>query len=237
MEFDIKNIEWNINTYEEFIKYLKSLEDIKYKDFHSKLTDTKYEIIGIRVPIMRYIAKEICKTNVEEFFKLVSNTYYEEVFIEGIVLSSMGEDIVDKYLINYINKIDNWAICDSFCSNLKLVKNKMGKYWICFNSLVDINNEFCTRTSIVIMMNYYLNDQYIDRVLYVISNIKSDKYYINMAISWLLSVAVIKYQNKVISLLESKILSKFVQNKTISKINDSYRVSQEIKDMVKIYKV
>lgn len=234
---DIKNIKWNKKNYKDFVKYLLSLQDLQYKEFHSKLTTTKYEIIGIRVPIMKRIAKEILKTDIEEFFSLVSNKYYEEVFIEGIVLSSSNEEVIDKYLMKFIDKIDNWAIVDSFCSNLKIVNKKMGKYWMYFTGLIDPKNEFQTRVSIVIMMNYYLCDNYIDRVLYIVSNIHSDKYYINMAISWLLSVAIIKYPEKVKELLQSRKISKFVQNKTISKIQDSYRISDEVKNFVKEYRI
>ena len=234
---DIKNIKWNKKSYKEFIKYLLSLQDIEYKEFHSKLTSTKYKIIGIRVPIMRSIAKEILKTDVEKFFSLVSNRYYEEVFIEGIVLSSSNEKTVDKYLISFVKKIDNWAICDSFCSNLKIVNKKTGKYWMYFTGMIDPKNEFQTRVSVVIMMNYYLSDNYIDRVLKIVSSIKSDKYYINMAISWLLSVAIVNYPDKVISILKEKRLSKFIQNKTISKIQDSYRISDELKTLVKEYRI
>lgn len=234
---DIKNIKWNKKGYKEFINFLKNLKDIKYKEFHSGLINTSLDIIGIRVPIMRRIAKEILKTDVEKFFCLVGNSYYEEVFIEGIVLSSSDEEIIDKYLMQFIKKIDNWAICDSFCSSLKIVNKKLGKYWIYFTSMIDLNKEFQTRVSLVIMMNYYLSDNYIDRVLKIVSSIKSDYYYINMAISWLLSVAIIKYPDKVMDLLKSKTLSKFVQNKTISKINDSYRIDKELKKSVKQYSI
>ena len=234
---EIESIKWNKKTYKEFINYLISLEDIKYKEFHSKITDTKMSIIGIKVPVLRSIAKRILKTNVEEYFKLVNKKYYEEVFIYGIVLANSSEELIDKYLVNFIDKIDNWAICDCFCSSLKIVNKKQGKYWIYFNSLIDTNKEFYTRVSIVIFMDYYLTDDYIDRVLRIVTNIDSDKYYINMAISWLLSAAFIKYQDKVISILKSKTLSKFVQNKTISKINDSFRVEKNMKNELKKYRV
>lgn len=232
---DLTNIKWNKKTYKEFIDYLKSLSDLKYKEFHSKLVNTKLEIIGIRVPIIRNIAKNISKTNVEEYFKLVENNYYEEVMIYGLVLAN--SDLLDKFFIDFIDKIDNWALCDSFVSSLKIINKKLGKYWIYTNSLIDYNNEFRTRIAIVIMLNYYLNDDYIDRVLYIISNIKTDYYYINMAISWLLSVAIIKYPDKVIGLFKQKKLSKFVQNKAISKIQDSYRIKKELKNKVKKYRI
>lgn len=231
----LDNILWNKDTYDEFIKYLKSLEDIKYREFHSSITSTKLEIIGIRMPILRSIAKKIGKSNLEDYFKLVGNTYYEEVMIYGLVLAN--SQYIDKYLINFIKRIDNWAICDTFCSSLKIVNNYQGKYWIYINSLIDLDNEFQTRTALVLMMNYYLNDNYIDRVLYIVSNIKSEYYYINMAISWLLSVAIINYRDKVIKLLESGNLSKFIQNKTISKIQDSYRIDKNTKVFVKQYRM
>jgi len=87
------------------------------------------------------------------------------------------------------------------------------------------------------MLNYYLSDNYIDRVLNIISNIESDYYYINMAISWLISVAIINYEDKIIEVLKSKKLNKFVQNKAISKIQDSKLISKEIKDIVKLYRI
>ena len=237
MYMDLSNIKWNKKIYKEYIDYLISLKDQKYKEFHSKLTDTNYEIIGIKVPIMKKIAKEISKTNVEDYFKLVNNKYYEEVFIYGMVLANSNEILIDKYMMDFINRVDNWAICDSFCNSLKIINKKLGKYWIYFTGLIDLEKEFQTRVSIVIMMNYYLCDQYIDRVLRIVTNINSDKYYINMAISWLLSFAFIKYPGKVLDILKLKVLNKFVQNKTINKIRESYRVDKTLKEEIKEYRI
>ena len=235
MEIDLKNINWNKENYSKLLGYLKSLSDLKYKEFHSGITNTNLDIIGIRMPILRSIAKNINKSCIEDYFKLVGNTYYEEIMLYGLVLSN--SDCVDKYLMDFIKRIDNWAICDIFCSNLKIVSKYRGKYWIYINSLIDVSNEFQTRVGIVLMMNYYLCDDYIDRVLYIVSNINSDKYYINMAISWLLSVAIINYKDKVIEIFESHKLNKFVQNKTISKIRDSYRIDKELKDYIKQFRI
>ena len=234
---DIESIKWNKKTYNEFIKYLISLSDENYKKFHSNIVNTKLDIIGIRVPVMRNIAKKLLKTNIEDYFKLVQNNYYEEIFIYGIVLANSSEELIGKYLIDFISRIDNWAICDSFSSSLKIINKKQRKYWIYFTNLIDLDKEYQTRVSIVIMMNYYLSDQYIDRVLKIVTSINSEYYYINMAISWLLSVAIIDYKEKVLELLKSKKLSKFIQNKTISKIQDSYRISKNIKDEVKKYRI
>ena len=95
MELD--KIVWNKNSYNEFIKYLYSLSDKEYKKFSSKITITNLKIIGIRVPILRNISKKILKTNVEDYFKLVNNKLYEEVFIYGLVLANSSEDLISIY--------------------------------------------------------------------------------------------------------------------------------------------
>ena len=234
---DICNIIWNNDSYKEFISYLKSLEDIEYREFNKKIVNTKLDMIGIRVPILKSISKKICKTNIEDYIKLVNNKYYEEVFIYGLVLANSNEDLIDKYIVDFLNRIDNWAICDSFCTSLKIINNKMGKYFIYLCSLIDLDKEFQTRFSIVCLMNYYLCDRYIDRVLNIVCNINSNYYYINMAISWLLSSAIIKYEDKIIDILKNKKLDKFIQNKTISKICDSCKVSIDVKNSVKKYRI
>jgi len=100
---DLTNINWNKKTYREFINYLKTLSDLKYKDFQTKIVNTKLEIIGIRTPIIKDIAKKISKTNIEDYFKLVNNDYYEEVMIYGLILAN--SNLLDKYFIDFINRI------------------------------------------------------------------------------------------------------------------------------------
>ena len=235
---NLRKINWKEKNYQKYVEYLKSCKDQDYKRFHeSILGGTNLELIGIRVPKMRCIAKEILKGNVKEYLEYFDIKYYEELMIYGFVLANSSEELIDKYLISFINNIDNWAICDSFCSSLKIINKKLGKYWIYFNNLIDLDKEFQTRVSIVMFMNYYLNDNYIDRVLKIVSCIKCDYYYINMAISWLLSVAIINYEDKVLNILKNKTLSRFIQNKTISKIQDSYRIDKSIKELVKEYRI
>ena len=58
-----------------------------------------------------------------------------------------------------------------------------------------------------------------------------------MAISWLLAECFVKFRTKILDLLKSKKLSPFVQNKTISKIRESLKVSKEDKELVKSLKI
>ena len=98
---------WQEKDYEEYLEYLKSLREEEYQKFHQKLTTTKYEILGLRVPLQRKIAMEISKGNIEEFLEFCQDTYYEEVNIEGFVLAKIKDlALLEKYFDSFLLKID-----------------------------------------------------------------------------------------------------------------------------------
>jgi len=220
-------------TYEEFISLLKSKQDLKYKEFNQKLTFTKYEIIGVRVPLLRNIAKDILKSDYERFLAEVNSNYYEEVFVEGLVIAGIPEDKILQYLPNYVSKIDNWAICDSFCNSLKIVKKAPQKYFEYFKNYLTSDCEFIVRTGLIIYLNFYITKDYICDIFKLVDKIPLDKYYVNMAIAWLLAECFIKYPEETLEYLRISKVSDFTFNKAISKINDSYRVSKEVKEKLK----
>ena len=229
---------WNKNEYKQFIKYLKSIQDIKYKEFHSSLVlNSKYEMIGIRVPIMRDIAKKIAKSNIEDFLEYAQNKYYEEVMIQGLVISHIkDEKQFYKYFREYINKIDNWALCDSFCSSIKIVRKYEEKYFKEAVKLTLNKEEFISRVGLVMILNHFINKNNLDIIFDTLNKIQSDKFYINMAEAWLSCELYIKYPKETTKFLKKNNLNKFTQNKAISKIHDSYRVSKEEKELLNNYR-
>ena len=127
-----------------------------------------------------------------------------------------------------LKELDSWCLVDTFCNSLKFIKSNKEKYWDFIKRLIDSDNEFIIRTGYVMILNYYLEDKYIDEVINFCLK-SSDFYYVNMAIAWLISEIFIKYPERIEELLKTKKLCEFVQNKAIDKINDSYRVLKEIK--------
>lgn len=229
---------WSKESYKEFVKYLISLQDLKYKEFHSSLVlNSKYEMIGIRVPIMRDIAKNVAKSGIEDFLKYVKDCYYEEVMIQGLVISHIkDEKQFFNYFKKYINKIDNWAICDSFCSSIKIVKKYEEKYFREAIKMALNEKEFISRVGLVMILNHFINQNNLNDVYDTLNKIKSDKFYINMAQAWLVCEMYIKYPDETIKFLKNNSLNKFTQNKAISKIYDSYRVSCEEKILLNSYR-
>ena len=229
---------WNNETYKEFLEYLLSLEDKKYKDFNKSIVlNSKYIMIGIRLPIMRDIAKKIAKTNIEEFLNYAGNKYYEEIMIQGLVISHIkDEKLFYKYFNEYIKKVDNWALCDSFCSSIKLVRKYEDKY---FNECINLslnNKEFISRVGLIIILNHFVNENNLNKIYNLLNEINSDKFYINMAQAWLICELYIKYPKETLLFIKNNKLNKFTQNKAISKIHDSYRVSKEEKDFLNKYR-
>ena len=224
--------EWNTKIYQLFVQYLITQKDEKYKKFHSSLVlNSKYEMIGIRVPIMRKIAKEIAKTNIEEFLKYAQNNYYEEIMIQGLVISHIkDEKIFNKYFKEYINKIDNWALCDTFCSSIKIVEKFEDKY---FKEAVKMSlnkKEFISRIGLVMILDHFINQKNLEIIFDTLNKIESEKFYINMAEAWLICEMYIRFPKETKIFIQKNNLNKFTHNKAISKIHDSYRVSKDEKE-------
>lgn len=228
---------WNENTYQEYLEYLKGLGETKYKEFSLGLCTTKYEMLGIRLPILRNIAKKISKTNYIDFLKLCTDSYYEEVLIEGFVISNINdEELFDKYFDVFIKKIDNWGICDSFCNSLKIIDKNPKKYFKLAIKLSKSKKEFISRVGLIILLNFFVEEEYLEDIFKTLDFISSDKYYINMAEAWLICELYIHFEQETENYLKNNNLNKFTQNKAISKIRESYRVTKEKKDYLNTLK-
>ncbi len=229
------NYKWDDKRYQKFIDYLKSISDIKVKEFNERIFNTKYEVLGMKMPVLKSIASDISKNDPIDFLNYCGNTYYEEVMIEGLVISNIkDEDTFANYFNKYLDKIDCWALCDSIVSNSKIMKSSDFSDLAYF--LILDSREFYIRVGYVMLLNYYIDDDHIDTILSLCEK-TSNYFYVNMAISWLLSSCFIKYRAKVLELLKQRKLPVFVQNKTISKINDSLKVSKSDKELVKKYRI
>lgn len=214
---------------------LYDYQDLKYLEFHKKiLNNDNICIIGVRVPTLRKIAKEmVINNNLEYLYK--NKKYYEEIMIHGLILGYLKlpfNELLEK-LDEFIPLVDNWAICDTVCSNLKIFKKNLDEGFIYINKLLKSNDEFTVRFGLVLLLDYYINDEYIDEILDICVNICNDKYYILMANAWLLSICYIKYKDKTLNLLNNYLLDYTLKKKTIYKICDSNRVLKKDKIFLK----
>jgi len=227
------------NKKEEIRQELIKLADDKYRSFHSNLCPGVENILGVRLPLLRKIAKSLSKE--EDYYNYLNNSdtkYYEEIMIEGLIIGYLKTDNENRfnYIKNFIPKIDNWAICDSFCNNLKFTKENMNEVWNFILPYTSSENEFDIRFAIVMMLNFYIIEDYIDDVLNTLNKINHDGYYVKMAVAWAVSYAYIDFPQKTLAFLKNNNLDNFTYNKSLQKIIESTRVSKEDKDLMRTLK-
>ena len=189
-------------------EHILKLADEKYKEFHSKLCPNTDNILGVRVPILRNYAKELSKNyTTDELLKNIDNQYYEEIMLQGMIIGLSKEkdfEVIKKYIKDFVPKIDNWAICDVFCVGLKITKKYKEDMWDFIQTYLKSKNEFYLRFAIVMILDFYIEEEYLERNFEIFNNVRSDKYYVQMAIAWAISICLIKYYYKTIKYLKSK---------------------------------
>lgn len=224
---------------QEIREKLFELADDKYKEFHSGLCPNTNNIIGVRVPILRNFAKELIKqVEYKEYLENALDDYYEEVMLQGMVIGHIKIGIEEKleYIAKFVPKIDNWAVCDVCCAGFKDAKKYPKEVWNFLQPYLHSNQEFRIRFGVVMLLSYYMTEEYIDRVLNEMNTILKEEYYVKMAVAWLVSVAYIKFPEKTMPFLEECNLDNFTYNKALQKITESYQVTQQEKEKIKSMK-
>ena len=231
---------------DDFVKNeIKKNIDLKYKEFSNKLCMSKYQMLGVRIPILKNIAKKLSKSEgftidkkCEYITSINDNCSFEEVMIKGFLIEYIKEININNrlnILQQYVQYIDNWSVCDSVCANLKFVNKNKEEIFDFLQQYLNSDKEFYQRFLIVVLMDYYINDEYIDKVLTIYKNIsfKLKEYYAKMALAWAISKVYIYYKDKALEFLRNGNLDDFTYNKSISKICDSLRVSKQEKDILR----
>lgn len=214
-------------------KTLFSMQDTKYRNFNAKLMPNidKNLIIGVRVPQVRALAKKI-KNDAGDFLGNLPHKYYEENNLHAFLIAEIADfDECIKKLNAFLPYVDNWATCDSmkpkcFKKNKKKLLSEIEKW-------LKSEHEYTVRFAILMLMTHFLDEDFDEQYLAEVSEIKSDKYYINMMIAWYFQAALAKQWGSTIKYLEKDSLSDWVKRKTIQKAKESYRITEKQKEYLK----
>ncbi len=214
---------------------LFELQDLKYRDFHSKLLPgiDKETIIGIRTPVLRKFAKQFAQTaEVKEFLGGLPHTYYEENNLHMMLISGMKDyETCLAEVERFLPYINNWATCDLPMPKC-FAKNKEALFPVVKQWLAS-SHTYTMRYGIGVLMNFYLDNDFKPEYIKLVSKVQSDEYYVNMMIAWYLATALAKQWEAAIPYLEQHKLSPWVHRKTIQKAVESYRITDEQKVYLK----
>jgi len=214
------------------------LIDEEYQKFSSALLPNIDNVLGVRLPALRKLAKAIAKEDWCKFIETSDKEYFEEVMLQGMVLGYVKTDIEEilKYVADFVPKINNWSVCDSFCIGLKFTKDNMSRVWDFIQPFLFSREEYEVRFGVVILLDFYINEEYIDGVLKLLDNTKHDGYYVKMAVAWAISICYVKFPEQTMEYLKDNTLDDFTYNKSLQKITESLKVDNETKVIIRSMK-
>ncbi len=220
-------------------KILEKEASLKYQKFSSSLLPGVNNLIGVRIPFLRKLAKRIVKegNGIRVLRSLDGeNKYFEEVMLQGFIIGELKGDldfILDE-VKNFIPKIYNWSICDSFSCSLKIFKKDKAKVFKFLKPYLKSNKTYDIRFSVVILLIYFVEKSYLKKLFKIFNQIKHDDYYVKMAVAWAISACFISYPKETLNYLKNEnTLDKEIFNKSLQKIRESKRVSKKQKEEIK----
>ncbi len=216
---------------------LEELAEEKYRIFSSSLTPGKDNILGVRIPLLRKIAKKIVKGDWRTYLLQAKEDSMEEVMLQGMVIGYCNADIEEvlKLTRNFIPKIDCWPVCDGFCGGLKITKINMERVWEFIQTYLESEQEYEIRFGVVMLL-YYLSKEYAPLAFAHFDRINHEGYYVKMAVAWVLSMYYVNLPEITMEYLYKNDLDDFTYNKTLQKITESLRIDQNMKEIIRSMK-
>ena len=222
----------NINIREQLFE----LAEDEYKKFSSSLLPGIDNLLGVRLPVLRKIAKQIAKKDWRSYLKNADEMYFEEIMLQGMILGYVNEDDIEdvlSYIADFVPKINNWSVCDSFCVGLKMTNKNKERIWHFLQPYLSSDKEFEVRFGIVMLIDFYIDDDYIRLVLKQLDSIRHDGYYVKMAVAWAISICYIKFEELTLDYLKNNNLNDFTYNKSLQKICESLKVDKNSKTFIR----
>ncbi len=220
-------------------KRLFDLQDEKYRDFSMKLTPSADPdtFIGVRLPMLRALAKELKGTDeAEEFINTLPHEYFDEYHLHAFLLSYIKDfDEGVAQLERLLPYIDNWSTCDSI--RVKAFEKEPERLLPYIKKWLSSGHTYTIRCGIMCLMNLFLNDRYDPKYPDMVAAVKSEEYYVRMMVAWYFATALAKQYDSAVRYIENKRLDKWTHNKAIQKAVESYRVTDEHKAYLKTLRI
>ena len=223
---------------DEIRQELFRLQDTDYRRFQLPLIPTidPESVIGVRTPALRKFAKELAKrSDIESFLKDLPHRYFDENQLHAFLLSGQKDfQTCVENVDTFLPYVDNWATCDQLSPKVfQKHKSELLNYILTW---LKTGKTYTVRFAIGMLMQHYLEEDFDTSYPELISQIRSEEYYVNMMIAWYFATALAKQYDAVLPYLEENKLALWTHNKTIQKAVESYRITPEQKAYLKTLK-
>ena len=216
-----------------FRDLLLPLAEADFRDFAKRTIPCECEILGIRIPLIRKLVKAIPIEDFSDYLNRETRSL-EEVLARGFLIAKLPSEEMVAYFDSQIERLDNWCAVDTFCAALRksIKKNEAEFLKSKVTPLLDSSQEYVTRAGLVFLLDFYVDEAYLPVIFSEALRLGNrQEYYVKMALAWLLAECYAKYPEISLVFLKKnqRNIDPWTLNKTISKIHDSYRISDKMK--------
>ena len=206
-----------------------------YAAFNQRIVNTKMPVIGVRVPDLRRLARELAPDmSAADISKLLTakNESFDYVLLCGLLITHARLD--DRMAIDltkqYLSHVDSWAHIDIFVEKKRCFA---GEVWRDFAlECLQSEAEFTVRYGVVSLMTNFLDEAHIDQVFAALRNVKHDGYYVKMALAWLYATAAVHFFELTLAELENGHIDAWTRNKAYQKMRESRRFTPEEQEII-----
>ena len=234
------------------------MSDADYVKFSASLIPAsgRGTMLGVRLPALRDYAKELSKGDWRQELSYEEDLYFEETMLRGMILGYACRDIEELFacLKDFIPRVQNWSVCDSVCSGLKLVEKYPEKTWDFLQPYLKSGEEFPCRVGLIMLLNHFVKlgedkkkitrkrsvtmadlqgqeetGGYLEPILQALDREFTEGYYAQMAAAWLLAELFVTYPVRTLRGLRELHLDAFTRKKAVQKIRESRIPDKEVK--------
>ena len=229
-----------MKKYEEVLADLIEKKDEKYRQFNERIVNIKPgSSIGVRTPLLRAYAKEAVRENFDpEALLSFPDDVFEIRLFKCLCIGYAKMPFAEKkeWIRRAVPVIDGWAVCDLFCSTLKEVKKHRAEFLSEIERYVEEGNEYTQRFGYVMLLGCYMEPEYLPVIFSLLSKAETKYYYTHMGAAWLIAEVLVKFYEEGVEYLKTCPLDKKTYNKAIQKARESFRLTEEQKNLLKSMK-
>lgn len=232
---DFNTIDWTTEK-QDFLKFLNFISEEEYKKFSLKTSPGVENIIGVRLPVLKTISRSIIKSkNYKDFLNISDDNVFEIKILKAYVIAQIKDiELYKKYFLEFLPCIDSWAVCDTFIAASKIIKKDRKYFYDLSKYIIETSlDEYKVRVALVILLDYFVDSEHRSEIFSLLFGYRSEYYYTNMALAWLISEFFIKYPEETKGYLKTRPFDFTVTKMIIRKVRDSYRVSKSDKEWTK----
>ncbi len=217
---------------------LEGLAEENYRCFSASLLPGTDNILGVRLPALRRLAKKIAKGDWKTAIQNLSHDTFEETMLHGMILGYIKTELKERlhYISEFVPYINNWSVCDSFCIGLKFTVEHRTCVWEFLQPYFTSMKEFDVRFGIVMVLDFFIEPDYINRIFPLLDSIKHSGYYAKTAVAWAISMCFVKFPDLTMNYLHYNKLDDETYHKALAKITESSQVDNATKQKIRTMK-